>query len=172
MGAKDDTTKTVPGSLNRTFKNVQPTGKSLLFKENSPFLSLQLLQKESDGKSIYFENDDKQSSNKPVDVTLVTHLSFQRFRCVSQYLKFWNGYLLLLCLMFRPIIIMILLHISDMHACDIRSFYLSNKQMIIPVVYQRTDFYPINYFRNYGIEKAQTTHVFMADFDTWPNGVQ
>lgn len=67
-------------------------------------------------------------------------------------------------------IVMVLLHTSDMQAYDTGFSYLSKKQTVIPVVYQRTDFYPINYFRNYGIEKAQTTHVFMADFDTWPNG--
>lgn len=92
METNDKAKKSAPGSLNTTLKNVQIAGKSVLLEETSPFLSLQLLQKDSDGKSIYFDNDDKQSPNKPVDVTLVTHLSFQRFRCIPQYLKFWNGY--------------------------------------------------------------------------------
>ena len=54
---------------------------------------------------------------------------------------------------------------------DIYLQTLKKNQLILPIISEKVDDYPINSLRNLAIEKVQTSHVFVADLDAWPSRI-
>ena len=62
---------------------------SQLNNENSKYLTVQKLEKDSDIRVSFFhvENNTEQ-----IDITMAVHLSFNRFLCLPQLFSLWKGF--------------------------------------------------------------------------------
>lgn len=62
---------------------------SQLNNENSKYLTVQKLEKDSDIRFSFFHVEN---STEQIDITMTVHLSFNRFLCLSQLFSLWKGF--------------------------------------------------------------------------------
>ena len=70
--------------------------------------------------------------------------------------------------------ISVAVHCHPSHAEDILSFFKSQpslpSRLIVTLVTNSEESYPINRLRNTAIEAAPTSHFMVFDMDVWPTG--
>lgn len=62
---------------------------SQLNNENSKYLTVQKLEKDSDIRFSFFHVEN---STEQIDITMTVHLSFNRFLCLPQLFSLWKGF--------------------------------------------------------------------------------
>ena len=110
---------------------------------------------------LYYTEYSYQSSD-PYDVTMVTHLSFDRLHMFTRLLEYWDG----------PIGATIYMRDSD--TLELLRFIHNSsiprrKNVAIHIVYKKGDRYPINYLRNVAWNYSNTPYVFLNDADLMPS---
>ena len=69
--------------------------------------------------------------------------------------------------------ISVAIHCHPTHATDILSFFKSHSlpsRLVVTLVTNSGESYPINRLRNTAIEAAPTSHFMVFDMDVWPVG--
>ena len=60
-----------------------------LNNENSKYITVQKLEKDSDIRFSFFHVEN---STEQIDITMTVHLSFNRFLCLPQLFSLWKGF--------------------------------------------------------------------------------
>ena len=99
-------------------------------------------------------------SPDPFDVTMVTHVSFDRLSTFMRVLKSWSG----------PASVAV--YVNETESLEIIKFIEKmlpqRKDVMFHIVYKAGEFYPINYLRNVAWNYSDTPYIFITDADLIP----
>ncbi|KAF8375344.1 hypothetical protein PRIPAC_81773, partial [Pristionchus pacificus] len=110
---------------------------------------------------LYFNNYVK--TNTTDDITLVTHLTVDRFDAFNSVLESWEG----------PVSVAV--YCTDAELSQIEKFMKATnmgrrrKNFAMHAVFKAGNYYPINYLRNVALNGSNTDFVYTADIDFIPS---